>query len=376
MHARGRREHIMPDIPITVASGDYDRIRAIRDGTVKVDGCAVTYHVVEPNQLFARNLKAQEFDVSEMSFSTYITLRDQGNAHYTAIPVFLSRAFRHSAIFVRTDRGIASPADLKGKRVGTPEYLTTMLVWMRGLLSDEYGLAPSDLRWRLGGLEQPASAPSPHSPSKTGVNALMVGEGRGGGAGGLGARAPHARTPIPDPSPQGGGEKRPTVDIEPIPAGKTLAGMLAEGELDAVFSARPPSCFLKGVPHVGRLFADTRAVEQAYYRKSGVYPLMHAVGIRNSLIAQHPWMARAAFDAFRKAKEIAVADLQKLAAFSITLPWVEAEFRATQAVLGKDIWPYAIEANRNAIETLCRYLHEQGFTTRRMRTEELFAPMA
>src|SRR5260370_16016272 len=119
----------MPDIPISIASGEYDRIRAIRDGTVKVDGCAVTYHVVEPNQLFVRNLKAQEFDVSEMSFSTYIALRDQGKAHYTAIPVFLSRAFRHSAIFVRTDRGIASPADLKRKRVGTPEYFTTMLVW-------------------------------------------------------------------------------------------------------------------------------------------------------------------------------------------------------------------------------------------------------
>jgi 4,5-dihydroxyphthalate decarboxylase len=161
------RDEIMPDIPITIASGEYDRIRAIRDGIVKVERCAVTYHVVEPNQLFVRNLKNQEFDVSEMSFSTYITLRDQGRAHYTAIPVFLSRAFRHSAMFVRTDRGIASPADLGGKRVGTPEYFTTMLVWMRGLLSDEYGVKPSDLRWRLGPLEQPASASSP-SPIRIG----------------------------------------------------------------------------------------------------------------------------------------------------------------------------------------------------------------
>src|SRR6202023_1530313 len=189
----------MPDIPITVASGEYDRIRPIRDGAVKVDGCAVTYHVGEPNQLFVRNLKKQEFDVSEMSFSTYITLRDQGQAHYTAIPVFLSRAFRHSAIFVRTDRGIASPADLRGKRVGAPEYFTTMLVWMRGLLSDEYGVKPSDLRWRLGPLEQPAvaSAPSP-------VVGGEKGEGREAIAG---------------------------VEIEAIPAGKTLAGMLADGEL-------------------------------------------------------------------------------------------------------------------------------------------------
>src|SRR5215475_9482759 len=200
----------MPDIPISIASGEYDRIRAIRDGIVKVEGCAVTYHVVEPNQLFVRNLKDQEFDVSEMSFSTYIALRDQGKAHYTAIPVFLSRAFRHSAIFVRTDRGIASPADLRGKRVGTPEYFTTMLVWMRGLLSDEYGLKPSDLRWRIGPLEQPAP---PVQPS---------------------ARADAAGAA--------------DIEIEAIPEGKSLAGMLAEGELDAVFSARPPSCFAQAPP--------------------------------------------------------------------------------------------------------------------------------
>jgi 4,5-dihydroxyphthalate decarboxylase len=379
----------VPDIPITVASGEYDRIRAIRDGTVKVEGCAVAYHVVEPNQLFVRNLKHQEFDVSEMSFSTYITLRDQGTAHYTAIPVFLSRAFRHSAIFVRTDRGIASPADLKGKRIGTPEYLTTMLVWMRGLLSDEYGIKPSDLRWRLGGLEQAAttSAPSP-----------LVGEGRGGGSGGLGAGVPQTPTPTPDPSPAepaytrgsatslsdrsrvdptsvGGGEKATHVEIETIPPGKTLAGMLAEGDLDAVFSARPPSCFLRGAANVARLFPDYRTTEQAYYRKAGIYPLMHAVGIRNSLVEQHPWMAKNLFDAFAKAKAMAVADFEKLAAFALTLPWIEAEYRATQAVLGPDIWPYGIAASRKAIDTLCRYLHEQGFTTRQMGTAELFAPM-
>src|SRR5215467_2058567 len=198
----------MPDVPITVASGDYDRTRALREGAVGIASCAVTYSTVEANALFIRNLKNQEFDVSEMSFSTYITLKAKNAHHYMAVPVFLSRAFRHSAIFVRTDR-IASPADLKGKRIGTPEYLTTMLVWMRGLLSDEYGIAPSDLRWRLGPLEQPARQDAP---------------------------APHAH----GPSSPGGG-----VEIEAIPAGKTLAGMLAEGELDAVFSARPPSCFLK-----------------------------------------------------------------------------------------------------------------------------------
>jgi 4,5-dihydroxyphthalate decarboxylase len=333
----------MPDVPITVASGDYDRIRALRDGPVKIEGCAVDYHVVEPNQLFVRNLKAQEFDVSEMSFSTYVTLREQGRAHYTAIPVFLSRAFRHSAIFVRSDGGIATPADLTGRRVGTPEYFTTMLVWMRGLLADEYGVAPSDLRWLIGGLEQPSSDSSA-------------------------AQAP--------PFASEG-----SVDIQPIPSGKTLSGMLADGEIDAVFSARPPSCFCPlpkadaAKSQVVRLFPDYRAAEQAYYRSARVYPLMHAVGIRNSLVERHPWMAERVYAAFAKAKAIAVANFEKLSAFAITLPWIEAEYRATQAVLGEDIWPYGIAANAGAIETLCRYLHEQGFTRRRIGIGELFAPM-
>jgi 4,5-dihydroxyphthalate decarboxylase len=326
----------MPDIPITVASGEYDRIRAIKDGVVPIEGCIVDYHIVEPNQLFARNLKSQEFDVSEMSFSTYVTLVERGRAHYTAIPVFLSRAFRHSAIFVRADRGIASPADLKGKRVGTPEYFTTMLVWMRGLLADEYGIRPQDLRWRLGGLEQPArDVPPPYPEGTTGI------------------------------------------EIEPIPSGKTLAGMLADGELDAVFSARPPSCF--ALPTSGgimRLFPDYRAAEQAYFRKSGVYPLMHAVGIRTSLLERHPWMVASVYKAFAEAKEMAVRDFERLSALALTLPWIEAEYRATQAVLGSDIWPYGIAANRTAIDTLCRYLNEQGFTGRRMRIEDIFAPVA
>jgi 4,5-dihydroxyphthalate decarboxylase len=347
----------MPDIAISMASGAYDRIRAIRDGAVKVEGCAVTYHVVEPNQLFVRNLKNQEFDVSEMSFSTYIALHDQGRAHYTAIPVFLSRAFRHSAIFVRTGSGIGSTADLKGKRVGTPEYFTTMVVWLRGILSDECGITPSDLRWRLGPLEQPVrQAPDPSQAQRV----TFVTQ-----------QSPRGQQPIP----VGRGEK--DVEIETIPVGKSLAGMLAAGELDAVFSARPPSCFLQtggGKEGVVRLFPDYRAAEQAYYRKTGIYPLMHAVGIRNSLVEQHPWIARNLFNAFARAKDIAVADFEKLSAFALTLPWIEAEYRATQAVLGEDIWPYGVEANRKAIDTLCRYLHEQGFTRRRMSVDELFVP--
>ena len=321
----------MTDIPITIASGDYDRTRALKDGRVGITGCVVTYNNVEPNQLFKRILRAPEFDVSEMSFSTYIVQREKGKEAYTAIPVFLSRAFRHSAIFVRTDRGIRTPADLKGKRVGTPEYFTTMLVWLRGLLSDEYDVKRSDLFWCIGGQEQPASA----APELAGM---------------------------------------PGVAIESIPVGKTLSGMLADGDIDALFASRPPSCFQR-TSDVARLFPDYRATEQAYYRKSGIYPLMHAVGIRKSLIETYPGLPAAIYDAFLKAKELAIADLERLSAFSITLPWVEAEYRATQAVLGQDIWPYGIAENARAIATLCRYLYEQGFTKRMMKADELFAPL-
>jgi 4,5-dihydroxyphthalate decarboxylase len=321
----------MTDIPITIASGDYDRTRALKDGSVRVEGCAVTYANVEPNELFKRNLRNQEFDVSEMSFSTYIVQREQGTAATTAIPVFLSRAFRHSAIFVRTDRGIRTPADLRGKRVGTPEYFTTMLVWMRGLLSDEFDVRPSDLTWCIGGQEQPVK-----EPAKV---ALM-----------------------------------PGIDIATIPADTTLSAMLADGKIDALFAARPPSCFGRA-PNVARLFPDYRTAEQAYYKKTGIYPLMHAVGIRNNLVQQYPGLSMALHEAFLKAKQRALADLERLAAFAITLPWVEAEYRATQAVLGPDIWPYGVSENQKTIDTLCRYLHEQGFTKRAMTTDELFAAM-
>jgi 4,5-dihydroxyphthalate decarboxylase len=325
-------ELLMTDIPITIASGDYDRTRALKDGRVRIAGCEVTYSNVEPNQLFKRILRAPEFDVSEMSFSTYIVQREQGKGAYTAIPVFLSRAFRHSAIFVRTDRGIRTPADLKGKRVGTPEYFSTMLAWLRGLLSDEYDVKPSDLFWHIGGQEQPAPVASELSVI-------------------------------------------PGVSIQSIPSGKTLSGMLADGDIDALFAARPPSCFQR-TPDVARLFPDYRPIEQAYFKKSGIYPLMHAVGIRNSLIEAQPDLPSAIYDGFLRAKELAVADLERLAAFAITLPWVEAEYRATQAVLGQDIWPYGVSENARAVATLCRYLHEQGFTNRTMTANELFVPLS
>ena len=322
----------MSNIPITIATGDYDRVRAIREGHVAVGGTDVTYLLFEPEELFFRTVRYQEFDVAEMSFSTYIMQRDRGIRDYIAVPVFLSRIFRHSGFYIRTDRGIRDAAELRGKRVGVPEYQMTACVWQRGLLQDEYGVSPREIIWRTGGLEEP---------------------GR------------EERSPLTAP---------PGVDLAPIAAGKTLSAMLEGGELDAVLAPRAPSCFLRGVPNVGRLFPDYRSAEQAYYRKTRLHPIMHVLGVRQSLVDQYPWLPGNLFRAFCQAKEAAVAELERIITLSVTLPWVGAELASTREVLGHDFWPYGFEENRGEIETLIRYSLEQGLISKAPKPEGLFAP--
>src|ERR1700752_3708893 len=239
----------MVEVPITIACGNYDRTSAIRDGRVKVEGCAVTYLPLYPEEIFHRAFKFQEFDVSELSFSSYLRTTAAGNSPYIGIPAFVSRIFRHSGIYIRTDAGIKKPEDLRGKRIGVPEYQITAVVWMRGMMQHEYGVKPSDIKWRSGGQEQ---------------------AGR------------HERTPL---------RPIPGLDLQPIGDDQTLVDMLRKGELDALFTARAPSSFVHGEPHIARLFPDTRAAEMAYYKKTGMFPIMHLIGIRKSLVERHPWLA-------------------------------------------------------------------------------------
>jgi 4,5-dihydroxyphthalate decarboxylase len=319
------------DIPITIACGDYDRTRAIKDGRVRVEGCAVTYIPLEPEEVFFRAFRYQEFDVCELSFSSYLRITDGGQSDYIGIPAFVSRVFRHSGIYIRTDRGIASPQDLQGKTIGLPEYQITAVVWMRGILQDEYGVKPTDIHWRSGGIEQP----------------------------GRDERTPLA--PIPG------------LDLKPIAADKTLSGMLIAGELDAIFSARAPSCFVSRAPHVGRLFPDYRAVEKAYYKKTGHFPIMHLVGVKKSLVERHPWLPTSLYKAFAEAKALALWEVRDINALRVTLPWLEAEALETIALMGEDYWRYGVEENRSDIETLARYAYEQGLVKRKLPVEELFA---
>lgn len=320
------------NLHLTIAAGDYDRTRALRDGRVAVDGCDITYLALEPEELFFRAARHAEFDVCEYSLSTYLMQMARGVSRYVAIPVFISRAFRHSGFYIRTDRGIASAADLRGKTIGVPEYQMTASLWQRGLLEDEHGIAAKDIAWRSGGQEQPGRV---------------------------------ERSPFTPPD---------WLDLKPIPADRTLSGMLAAGELDALITARPPSCYLDGAPGVGRLWPDWRAAEQEYYGRTKMHPIMHLVAIRRELVESHPWLPATLMKAFSQAKTLAIGALERGAALSVTLPWVAAELAETRRVLGPDIWPYGLAASRHEIAALIRYSRNQGLIDRDFAPEDLFAP--
>src|SRR5262250_165007 len=314
----------MATVPITLACGNYDRTAALGDGRVPIEGCAVTYLPLEPEEIFHRAFRFTEFDVCEISFSSFLRTVANGTAAYVGIPAFVSRVFRHSGIYVRTAAGIHAPPDLRGKRVGVPEYQITAVVWMRGMLQHEHGVHPSEIRWRSGGQEQP---------------------GR------------HERTPL---------KSIPGVDLQPIGDDQTLVGMLRAGELDALFTARAPSSFLAGEPHVARLFADTRAAEIAYYNKTGLFPIMHLVGIRRTLAEKYPWLATSVYKAFCEAKAVAMTNLRDVNALMVSLPWLEAETNETSALMGRDFWRYGVAENAPEIEALTEYLHEQGLVDRKI----------
>lgn len=321
----------MAKLPITVATWDYDRVRAILDGRVAIEGCDVNYIVTAPEETFFRAFTARQFDVAELSLSSYMIALSRGGCGYRAVPVFPSRAFRHSAIYVRSDRGISRPEDLRGRIVGVPEYQLTANLWVRGILADEYGVQPAQISWRRGGMEEPGR-----------YEKLSV-------------------------APSG-------VEIETIAADDTLSRMLREGRIDALIAPRAPSCFVERAPGVTRMFSDFRNEERAYFGKTGIFPIMHVLAIREELVNAHPWLATSVFKAFAEAKRLCMHELYEVTALKLTLPWVVAEAEATRAVMGEDFWPYGFEANRTTLSAAVRYSHEQDLSARRLSVEELFVP--
>jgi 4,5-dihydroxyphthalate decarboxylase len=317
---------------ITISTWDYDRVRALIDGRVPVEGCDVNYIPLPPEECFHRTYLNREFEVAEIGFSPYLIALSRGTNDYVALPIFLSRMYRHSAIYIRTDRGIASAADLRDKRVGVPEYQMSAAMWARGMLHDDHGVAPEAMRWFQGGLEVPGRKD---------------------------------KFPLNVP---------PDFPLSPIPEEATLSGMLAAGELDALFSARAPSCYgAPGVP-VARLYENFADAEREYARRTGIFPIMHALGVRRDVLESAPWLAIGLVKAFTEAKRLADEDLFEVTALKIGLPWIVDEALRTRKLLGHDFWPYGVAANRHTLETMARYSYSQGLATRLLRVDEMFAP--
>ena len=321
----------MTKLPLSIAIGDYDRVRPLMDGSVAIDGVDPVFMNLEPEEIFFRAFRNQEFDVCELSLSSFAVKQAAGDNPYVGVPVFPSRMFRHTAFYVRADAGIATLADLKGKRVGLPEYQLTACVWARILMA-ETGVAPADVHWIRGG----------------------IGE--------LGRKEKIALDLPGD------------VRLDDAPADRTLSQMLDAGELDAIVGPRAPTAFLRGEPHVRWLFADPVAEATAYYQRTRIFPIMHVLGVRRTLAEAHPWLPFALLKAFTAAKDRALGALRETAAQRVSLPFLEERTRAASALIGPDFWSYGLAANRHVLEVFLEHHHAQGLSRRRLIPEELFHP--
>jgi 4,5-dihydroxyphthalate decarboxylase len=319
-------------LKLTLACWDYDRTRPLMDGRVKPEGIDLDIIVLRPRQAFQRMLDNREFEVSELSLASYTALKGRGECPFVAVPVALSKIFRHSCIYVRTGAGIATPADLKGKRVGTSQWSSTGLVFMRGMLQHDYGVAARDMHWFMGGLNTFVEPPL-----------------------------------IPLDLPK-------EIRLDFLSGQATLEQMFAAGELDALLSLYIPSLFLQGSSTIARLFPNYREVEQDYYRRTRIFPIMHTVVLREDVYRAHPWAARSIYRAFVEARNLAVDGLYDTDALRLALPWLIDHVEETWRVFGKDFWAYGLEPNRPTFEAIGRYVHEQGLSPRVVSADELFAP--
>jgi 4,5-dihydroxyphthalate decarboxylase len=321
----------MSKLELSVAVGDYDRTRALIDGSVAIDGVDPIFMTLVPEEIFFRAFRAAEFDICELSLSSYTVKTAQNNSPYIAVPAFVSRAFRHTAIYVRTDR-VKKPQDLKGRKVGLPEYQLTANVWARALLDDEYGVKPADIHWIRGGIEEPGR------PEKLAIK-------------------------LP-----------PGVRLDNAPEGATISGLLEAGEIDGFIAPRPPTLVEKGHPHIGWLFPDPIAVAKDYYKRTGLFPIMHVIGIRRTLAEKHPWLPGAVFKAFEQAKAVGLEKLSDTSATKVTLPFVEEALKNARTLMGEDYWSYGVEPNRKVLDYFLGQHHAQGLSLRRLSVDELFHP--
>ena len=324
-------------LPITVAGYSYDRLQPLIDGRVKIEGCSLTYQKGGISDLNNHVFQGpQTIEVTEIGLHPYmLAFANDGFRGYSLLPVFPLRTFRHKSIFIRTDRGIDRPEDLRGKRIATPGFSSTSLTWIRGVLADEYGVKAEDVEWIVTSKAVDATA------GETSKQERVVPEG---------------------------------LTIHQGPPGKDESDLLVSGEVDAVFHATEPRAYVERNPIVARLFADYREVERASFAATGIFPIMHAVAVRDDVIEANPWFPEAVFKAYSKAKQMNQKMLQNLGWAMVSLPWAGAELEETRNLMGDNYWPYGIEPNRKTLETLFRYSHEQGLASRELTIEKIFHP--
>lgn len=325
----------MRPITLTLACAPYDRVRPLFDGRVRVEGVEIVPVPLASEQSFPRAVQRAEFDASELSLSSQLLQVSRGEGDYVALPVFVSRAFRHGAIYLRRDAGIAGPKDLEGRLVGIPEYQMTLGLWVRGILADEHGVDVNGIRYRTAG-----------------------------------TNAAGRRERLPLELPAG-------MDVAPLGEGDTLNAALLRGALDAVFSPTPPDAFAAGDPRVVRLFPDPKAAEIAYHARTGFHPIMHVIGVRAAVLARDPGLARRLYEGFAEAKRVAVAEWDRALRASAPpamIPWLPQAWEEARAVLGPDPWTYGVSANRAELEAVLRWSAAQHLARRRLAIEEVFAP--
>ena len=322
----------MSKLNLSIAIGDYDRVRPLRNGDVQIDGTDPVFLALDPEEIFFRAFRHEEFDVCELSLSSFTVKTAMNNCPYVGVPVYPSRAFRHTSIYKRTDRGINTPADLKGKRIGTPEYQLTANVWARAILETEYGVKPSDITWVRGGMDSPGRV------EKINLN--------------LG----------------------PDVKLENAPVDRTLNQMLEAGEIDGLIGPRAPAAFEAGSPLVDWLWPDVDAVAADWYKRTGLFPIMHILGVRRSLVEKHEWLPFALLKAFEQSKSVALKRLSDTSATKVTLPFVEESLRRARNLMGQDYWPYGVASSKKTLDAFLGFHHQQGLSHRLVAAEELFHP--
>lgn len=322
----------MTALRLSVAIGDYDRNRPLIDGRARIDGVDPVVMTLSPEEMFFRAMRHEAFDICELSLSSHSLRVSRGDCPYVGVPVFVSRAFRHTSIIVRSDSGIRSPADLRGRRVGLPEWQLSANVWVRAILQDDYGVQASDIHWLRGGLETPG-------------------------------RAEKLKVALPE-----------GVTLEDIGPDQTLRDMLDRGEIDAFIGPRAPLSFHPGNPALRWLFDDPTAEAMAFYRRTRMFPIMHIIGVRKTLAEAQPWLPMAVLKAFQTSKDIALEHLADTSATKVTLPFIEEQLRTAHALMGADFWPYGLAANRHTLDYFLRHHHAQGLSQRRVTPEELFHP--